>query len=136
MKVENKEDGTKVIELTEKEQADLFCVAMQLTNFWEDVKDYGFGDHKKNKHFLNPTVACKFCKYRVCKYHGKLCHMTHMGLPIYDHFETMTKLTGVTLEPMAGFRKFVEQGKASFLEEDFNYSADHSTRKLKKNLTK
>lgn len=31
-------ENKKVIELTEKEQKDLFCIAWQFTNFWEDFK--------------------------------------------------------------------------------------------------
>ncbi|WPC41211.1 hypothetical protein [Clostridium sp. JS66] len=89
---------TKKFELTEKEQKDLFCIAWQFNNFWEDLKEGKKAD-----------LACGTCKY------FKDCIKSKKSF-IYDQFQLMTKLTGVRLNAEIGFRKKVETGKTSFIK--------------------
>ena len=92
----------KIIELGEKEQKDLFCIAWLFTNLWEDQKE------GKKAH-----IACETCKY--CKE----C-LDSKKLMVYDQFQLITKLTGIKLSAEIGFRKKVESGKASFFKKDLS----------------
>jgi len=101
MKIENKEDGKKIVELTREDQKDLFCVAWQFTNFWEDLKE----------HKATERLACGY----YCPY-AKDCHDNNR-YHIYDQFRIMTKLTGIEISPISDLRK--EVGDANFLKEVF-----------------
>lgn len=92
----------KKIELSEKEQKNLFCSAWHLTNLLEDGKD------EKVANFATP---CETCKYQ------KEC-LEDDNFDAYSHFETLTKLTGVKISALTGFRNLVKKGSQSFLKED------------------
>lgn len=96
------ENEIKKIELTEKEERNLFCAAWHLTNLWEDAKD------KKVANFATP---CETCKYQEECWENDKCYA-------YKNFETLTKLTGVKISPLIGFRSMLKKGSQSFLKED------------------
>lgn len=65
----------KVIKLNEKEQKDLFCAALHLTNYMEDIKENKVGEF---------TTACKFCT----KYGKECAKLAAEGkFNIYDSFK-------------------------------------------------
>lgn len=96
------EDKTKTIELTEKEQKDLFCAAWHLANFIEDEKD---------KKVAGSEIPCETCKYQ------KDCHENYIFDP-YKHFQTLSKLTGVIISARVGFRDSVKKGVNSFFTDN------------------
>lgn len=127
MKIENKEDSKKIVELNEKEQLGLFCAAMQLTNLWEYSKECidvpsKDGEPIKNESF-NPVRIniLRICDH--CKYHNWECIKKAGKFPFLNGFETIEKLTGVIIHQGNG-----DFEKASFLNKDYDYT----TRKLKK----
>lgn len=90
--------SSKVIELNEVEQQNLFCAAWHLTNLIEDMKEEILGD------FGTPCETCKYQNecYEKDNFDG------------WSHFNTLTKLTGVKFSPWKGARG---KGRSNLLEE-------------------
>lgn len=93
--------GNKVIELSEKEQRNLFCAAWHLTNLIEDAKEDLPADL---------GTPCETCKYL------KECYEND-NLDMYAHLDVLTKLTGVKFNAFKGARG---KGRYNLLEEVSN----------------